>query len=113
MDPAPPAKKEEFLRLATEKLGTSPIDFREQMEFIAAAEKPGPGYLAAGVLLLLRYRTRPPEAEKGRICFCPYQTLRHGLAAGRFELSRRHAPQEARFPPETAFGRPPLAAAHG
>lgn len=59
------AGKEEFLRLTTDKLGSSPIDFYPRMTSIAKTRETASRRLAAGVLLLLRYRMKKDHGNAG------------------------------------------------
>lgn len=60
MSSALPAGKEEFLRLATDKLGLSPSDFQPRMKSIKETWKSASLHLSAGVLLLLHYKKNEP-----------------------------------------------------
>jgi 8-oxo-dGTP pyrophosphatase MutT (NUDIX family) len=50
------SRKDEALNLAGERLGRTPVDFSEKMDFIKTGEEGNNGWRAAGVLLLLFLR---------------------------------------------------------
>ena len=51
------SNKEQFLTLIVERLGKCPIDFTEKMRFVQSTSKTEESHLAAGVLLLLHFRS--------------------------------------------------------
>ncbi len=65
------SKKEQFLTLIVERLGEFPIDFAEKMRFIKSASRTEESHLAAGVLLLLHFRSnsKSPIDNDGEFVF--------------------------------------------
>jgi 8-oxo-dGTP pyrophosphatase MutT (NUDIX family) len=65
------SNKERFLTLIVERLGKFPIDFTEKMRFVQSTSKPEESHLAAGVLLLLHFRSnnKSPMDNDGEFFF--------------------------------------------
>jgi 8-oxo-dGTP pyrophosphatase MutT (NUDIX family) len=59
------SRRDNFLRLAVEKLGNARIDFCETMDFIASPNESREFWRPAGVLLPLFFRERKNQAEGG------------------------------------------------
>ncbi|MDI6777118.1 MAG: CoA pyrophosphatase [Syntrophales bacterium] len=66
MDLSLPLQKDEFLELIVEKLGSTPLDFSERMQFIKKSWQTNEVHQAAGVLLPLRFRENPSDGPEGR-----------------------------------------------
>ena len=63
--------KEQFLTLVVERLGKSPIDFSEKMRFVQSSGNADKSHFAAGVLLLLQFRSNDKStiSNDGEFCF--------------------------------------------
>lgn len=59
-------QKDEFLELIVKKLGSTPLDFSERMQFIKKSRQTDELHQAAGVLLPLRFRENPSDGPEGR-----------------------------------------------
>ncbi len=68
------ANKEDFLALVAERLATCTIDYREKMRFIHGTRAAAEPHSAAGVLLLLHFRSHDPASDhsRGEFIFATY-----------------------------------------